>query len=209
MPLPTFKTRDEVPEAVRDGYIERDGEWVPDVEDVSGLKNKNAELLRKEREATQRARELEQQLKDKAKGLTDEEIAAQRKREEELTRPHLEENAALKAELRKLKLDGNVQKMLLEAGADAKRMDRLYKLVGERFDLSDSGTPVLKDKPTEKLPDYIANVLAPEFSEYFLAKGKSGDQFPGGAGDGGATKEAAVKMVTENPKALLQLANSK
>lgn len=209
MPFPTFKTRDDIPEAVRDGYVERDGEWVPDVEDVSGLKAKNAELLRKEREATQRARELEQQLKDKAKGLTDEEIAAQRKREEELTKPHLEENAALKAELRKLKLDGTVQKMLADAGANPKRLDALFRLIGDRFDLSDSGTPVLKEKPTTDLAKYIGETVAQEYPELFLAKGKAGDQFPGGAGDGNTSKEAAVRLVTENPKALLQIGNSK
>lgn len=208
MPLPTFKTRDDIPEAVRDGYVERDGEWVPDVEDVSGLKANRDELLREAKELRKSVADLKKELQQKKSGLSDEEIAAQKAREEELTKPLQEQLAAERAELRKLKLDARVQTMLAEAGANPKRIDALYKLVGDRFDLSDNGTPVLKEKPTTPLDKYIADTVALEYPELFLAKGKPGDQFPGGAG-GPAGREDLTKALTTNPLSLLQTANAK
>ena len=45
MPLPSFAKQDEIPEAFRSAYIEREGKWVPDDSDVAGLKKSQKTLL--------------------------------------------------------------------------------------------------------------------------------------------------------------------
>ncbi len=207
MPLPTFKTKDEVPEAVRDGYIERDGVWVPDVEDVDGLKKNRDDALREAKESKRIVADLKRQLEDKASGKSDDEIAKQRAREEELTKPLQEQLAAVTAQLRKEQLDGKVLKMFADSGVNPKRLDALFKLVGERFDLSDEGTPILKDKPTTDLVKYIGETVSGEFPEFFVSKQKGGAEFPGGAG--GPIREDLSKLLTSNPQALLHQANQK
>jgi hypothetical protein len=61
MALPTFEKQDEIPEAFREAYVEKDGKWVvPESAskyteaDLSGLKTKNEELLGKLRTAGER-----------------------------------------------------------------------------------------------------------------------------------------------------------
>ncbi len=61
MPLPRFKTRDEVPEAFRDSYVQRGDEWVPD---DSGYQSKNSQLLDEKKRIQQQFDELKSQLGD-------------------------------------------------------------------------------------------------------------------------------------------------
>ena len=205
MPLPTFKSKDDVPEAVRDGYIERDGEWVPDVEDVKGLRANRDELIVSERKLKAKLRDLTAQLEGKSKGLTDEEIAARKKEIDDAVAPFVQERDEARASLRTLQLDSRVKAMFGDAGANPKRIGDLFTLVGARFDLSTDGTPVLKDKPTTDLAKYIGETVAIEYPEFFLTKQKAGDAFVGGAG--GPAREDMAKLLTTNPAALLSIAN--
>ncbi len=206
MPLPKFKSRDDIPEAVRDGYVEVNGEWVPDVEDVTNLKSAHEAQKTKNRELADKLRELERKLKGAKDGLTDEEIAARRAEIDAEVNPLREQLTQAQQQLRSLRLDGNVKKMLADAGANPKRLDALFRLLSDRFDLSESGTPILKDKPTADLAQYLKNDVAKEYPELYLSTAKGGADMPGNNGGNGNADLA--KLVESNPMALLQMANA-
>jgi len=56
MPLPTFDKEEDIPAAVRSGYIERDGKWIPD--DLENSK----QILNEKKKLQQQLRELEAKL---------------------------------------------------------------------------------------------------------------------------------------------------
>lgn len=211
MPLPKFKTLDEVPEAVRDGYIERDGEWVPDVEDVTGLKSNRDEILTNLQKAKQRENELKRELADlkkKSSGMTDEEIAARRAEIEAEVTPFREKAAQLEKELRTLKFDDRLKALIAGSGTVAKRVDALHRLIGDRFDLNDSGTLVLKDKPATDVSKYLKDEVAKEYPEFYESKQKAGSEFTG-SGNGPALTGDIDKTLATNPASLLHAANTK
>lgn len=208
MPLPTFKTREEIPDAFRSEYVERDGEWVPDVEDVGALKNAHERQKDEARVLKAKLKELEETAKAKASGVTDEQLAKLRADIAAEKAPVEEALAKAAAELRSLKLDAHVKKLMLDAGANPKRIDALFKLVGDRFDLNESGTPILKDKPTTTLAGYLKETIAAEYPELYVSPQLGGITAPGGT-SGGTTREDLAKLVDTNPARLLQLANEK
>lgn len=209
MPLPTFATREEIPEAFRDEYIEKDGKWVPNVEDVSGLKSALERQKDEARKAKERAKELEDLAKQKASGLTDEEIAARRKEIDEATAPYREKLTQMEQRMRGLQLDSRIKTMLGEAGFDAKRIDATFRLIADRFDLNESGSPILKDKPTADLVTYLRDeVGAKEFPEWVLSKQKAGTEAAGSPKDAPVSNADAEKLLTSNPMALLTQANA-
>jgi hypothetical protein len=209
MPLPTFATREEIPDAFRDEYIEKDGKWVPNVEDVSGLKSALERQKEEARIAKARAKELEELTKQKASGLTDEEIAARRKEIEEATAPYKQQVEQMQKQMRGLQLDSRIKTMLGEAGFDAKRIDATFRLIADRFDLNDSGSPILKDKPTADLVSYLRDeVGAKEFPEWVLSKQKASTDAAGSPKDTPVSTADAEKLLTGNPMALLAQANT-
>lgn len=208
MPLPTFATREEIPDAFRDEYIEKDGKWVPNVEDVSGLKSALERQKEEARQAKARAKELEELQKAKAAGITDEQLAKLRQEIAAEKAPLEEKVTRYEQELRSLKLDSRIKSMLGEAGANPARLDALLKLTLERFDLNDSGTPIVKDQPTADLKKYIGEKIAAEYPELFLSKQKGGT---GASGSGGTGAADVAKLIDAPGGAmkLLELANSK
>lgn len=206
MPLPTFATREEIPEAFREEYVEKEGKWVPNVEDVTGLKSALERQKDEARQAKARLKELEETAKAKAAGMTDEQLAKLRADLAAEKAPLEEANAKLAAELRSLKLDARLKSMLGEAGVNPKRIDALHKLIGERFDLNESGSIILKDKPTTDLAKYLGEAVANEYPELYLSKQKGGAALPGSGGSGSG--EDLAKLVTDNPARLLEIANT-
>lgn len=209
MPLPKFKTLEEVPEAVREGYVERDGEWVPDVEDVTGLKQNRDEVRNNLEKAKQRLRDLERELTDakkKAGGLTDEEIAARRAEIDAEVKPVREQLEAAQKELRTLKFDDRLKALIGSSGAVSKRVDALHRLIGDRFDLSENGTLILKDKPHGDIAKYLSEDIAKEYPEFFESKQKGGADFLGSQKTDGVTEDQ-MQLLTSNPMALLAAAN--
>jgi len=65
MPLPTFEKAEDVPEAVRGGYIEREGKWVPDDSDVAGLKASQRTLLAEKKAAAEERDRLKAVIGDR------------------------------------------------------------------------------------------------------------------------------------------------
>lgn len=185
--MPTFATLEEIPEAFRAEYVERDGQFVPNIEDVSALKNAHERQKDEARLAKARVKELEDAAKARAAGITDEQLAAMRAEIAKEYAPTSEKLTAAEKELRSLKLDGRLEAMMLAAGVNPKRVGDLRKLIGDRFDLNASGSPMLVDKPTTDLGKYFAEAVAAEYPELYVSTLKAGPRFPG---DGGATGAA-------------------
>lgn len=210
MPLPKFKTLEEIPEAFRDAYVEKDGEFVPDVEDVTPLKSAHERQKEETRQAKEKLKELERQLaeaKKKAGGMTDEEIAARRAEIEAEVAPVKQKLEAAEKELRTIKFDDRLKSLIAGSGTVGKRVDALHRLIGDRFDLNENGTLVLKDKPTTDIAKYLKEDVAKEYPEFFESKQKGGSEF-NGSGNGAPPAGDVDKLLNVNPAALLQMANT-
>lgn len=156
--------------------------------------------------AKARAKTLEQQLSELREaqqagkaGVNSEEVqklkaqirAEEEKRAREALQDELEKAAKLPdalAEIRNLRLDSKVKAKLAANGAKAERIEKLWKLEKDRFDLTEDGVPMLKDEPTADLDRFISESLRSDYPEWFNGSGASG----GGAsrstvGGGGKT----------------------
>ena len=145
------------------------------------------------RQVTQRLSELEQQQQADQAGLSSEELAKLRQDVAADIRKQFESNrdAGLEAfswareladENRALKLDAVVKAEMAKGGARAERIDALFKLTQERFQLTSDGKPVLRDHPATELSKYVADELRTEYPEFYNGSGSSG---------GGASKSTA------------------
>lgn len=198
MPLTKYATEAEVPEDVKASALAlADGSFAVFVEDdAAELK----ETLRKEREVREAAeknatkaanalRKLEAEAKAKAAGLTDEQIRAMRddvRRELESEYEPVKVKATLAeqlaAENRALLLDNKVKATMAAKGVRADRIEALFKVAGDRFDLTADKAPMLRDKPGVAIDGYIAETLKAEFPEFFEGTKAVGSNAPGSNG---------------------------
>lgn len=203
MPLPTFATRDEIPEPFRDLYAEQDGQWVATLPDDSGA----VSALQKERErakAEERARkekerelaDLRRQLEAKATGASDEKIA-------ELLRKFDADRAALEAEyqaklqdrdakLATLTLKEQVERVALAQGIRGDRLTQTMALVRDRIHVSpDAERPVVLDAKgqptTATVEEFFAKTFRGEMPEFYSPSGASGAGAGGSTAPGGGT----------------------
>ena len=189
--------------------------------EVEGLKKSQSQLLREKKEAQARAAafegldpeeakalkariaEMEQQAKAQAAGITSEALAKLRAEAaaeyEKKYGPVLSERDALKSEVRSLKLDSNVKAMMAKAGARAERIDALFTLSRDRFDLTDDGKPMVKDA-TKEVDKFIAEDLLKEYPEFFQGSGSSGGGAIRSAGGAGSV---GPKRISNDPASLL------
>jgi hypothetical protein len=230
MKLPKFKKQADIPEALREFYHEVEGEWVVDpakaeIDDASELK----ESLRKEREAKKtaeaEAKRLKKEAEDKARddehkqaGVSDAqlkkirlEVREELEKEYTPTKTNLEK---AQADLRTLRLDNAVKGMFghKDVRVRGERHDTLWKLIADRFDLTDDNKPFLKDKPGTPIEKYLADAVKKEYPEFFEGTKAEGGG-AGGAGGTGTTAPpggtpGAVPDVLANPGAALQAARS-
>jgi signal transduction histidine kinase len=205
MPFPKFTTLEEIPEAFRESYEERDGAWVPkDVEDVTSLKTAFERQKAEANAAKAELRKLKQEADAGSQGVKPEVLAKLREEiKAEIEAEFKTPLTAAQQELRVLKLDAAVKAQLAKAGVRGERVDTLYKLIADQVDLGEAGTPVHKQgKP---LGDWITKTLATEYPEFFAStiKGGSSPQQQGTL----PTGPDAEKMLTENPSRLLAMAN--
>jgi hypothetical protein len=128
---------------------------------------------------------LKAEDKGKQAGMTKEQVAHLRTEiKEELEKdykPYMTQAEQLAAELRTLKLDNVVKSMMGKHGVRASRIDALYKLTADEFDLMDDGEVMLRNHPGKDVGKHIAEVLAEQFPEFYEGSGSSG---------GGASKSA-------------------
>lgn len=132
---------------------------------------------------------LKQQKKAEKAGISSEQLAeirnAVRADLEKDYAPRLAMADKLAGENRTLKLDNVVKNMMGKAEARAERIDALYRLTSDRYDLTDDGKPMLKDRMGTPVEKYIAEDLRKEYPEFFQGTGSSGggaSKSNGGAG---------------------------
>lgn len=195
MPLPTFKTADEVPEAFRGEYEERDGEWRPKAEAaLQGEAEKRAQLLNEKKEEERRRIAAEKALDDlkrsedrKKKGISEEDLQRIRDEEAAARKPIEEERDRLAAENRKLKLTDKVQVLALKHGIMEDRIEDAMLVLDRRADLGDEGGVVFKDKEgkvTADSPEAFFEKFKAEKPWLFRGSGASGSGARGSDGSG-------------------------
>jgi hypothetical protein len=182
-------------------------------EQVGALREKNEELIGELRSAsaklksydgvdvksmTARLAELEQQSKAEKAGMTSEALAKLRQDVEVdvVKRLQSDQTAALRLfpwaedlakENRSLKLDSVVKAEMAKGGARAERVDALFRLTADRWDLTEDGKPVLKDKPATELGKYVADELRKEYPEFYTGSGSTGGGASRSKGASGTT----------------------
>lgn len=143
------------------------------------------------REAQARILELEQQKKAEKAGITSEQLDKMRQDiRQDLEKdysPFKSKAETLAAENRSLKLDTKVKDYMGKNGVRAERIDALFRLTGDKYDLTDDGAPILKGRMGTPIEKYIAEDLSKEYPEFFVGTGSSGSgasKSTGGAGGG-------------------------
>ena len=107
--------------------------------------------------------ELETQAKAAQAGITSDKIAeiqaSVRAQLEEEYAPSKTRVSELEGEVRSLRLDNVVKATMGKSGVRADRIDALFRLTQDRFDLTDDGAPMLKASPGNDVAKYIAEEL--------------------------------------------------
>jgi hypothetical protein len=133
----------------------------------------------------QRLAEIETQEKAGKAGITSQELekmrADIRKDLESEYSPFRTSAEQLAAENRALKLDTKVKDVMAKSGVRAERIDSLFRLKADAFDLTEDGKPILKDQMGLPIEKFIAEDVRKEYPEWFEGTGSSG---------GGASKSA-------------------
>ncbi len=142
---------------------------------------------RRERKTMEsRLTEMEQGAKGQKAGITSDELKKLREDVradlEKDYLPHKTTAEKLAAENRTLKLDNVVKSAMLKGGARADRVDALFKLKQDEFDLTDDGQPMLKNRKGTPVEKFVGEDLKTEFPEFYTGTGSRG---------GGASKSAA------------------
>jgi len=189
MPIEKYDSQDAIPEDVRDLALPlADGTFaIVREEDVSGLKAKNTELIAKMKAEKARADELasaKAEAELAAKGL----LEHKQRWDADILAPIKTRAEQLEAENRHLKLVTPVKDALRAAGVIAP--DDAWRLVGDHFDLTDDGRPILKDNPTADIGKWAKESLAKEKPWLFAATDASGG---GAAGSRRAAGTPAAK----------------
>lgn len=220
MPFPTYKSKDEIPEAFRGEYVERNGEWVPNIEDVTGLKAS-------QRRALEEKKKLEEAMEAALGGRKLDEVAELLKKQQELEEQQarkagdfdklLEKRVAeVRAEWEKKynevspykskyedrELESAIRKAAIPAGVDPKDLEEyVIPLVKGRRIRLDGDKIVVLDKdgdPTGLTPEkFFAESFKAEAPKFYQAAGGSGSGSSGGSG-GGRTTPAGKVAVTDN-----------
>ena len=146
---------------------------------------KQAKAARKELEA--KLADIEVAQKAQKAGVTSEELNRLRSEiREDLEKGEYgqfrTQAEKLAGENRALKLDNVVKAAMAKGGARADRIDALFRLTSDRYDLTDDGKPMLRDRMGTPIEKYVSDDLLKEYPEFFNGSGASG----GGAAKSGA-----------------------
>lgn len=227
-------------ETLRSMWKEVDGKWIvpPPADDgLEELKStlekvrnevKDADKARKKAEADLRAEKQRQKADDS--GITEEKLAelvAQVRSDLEseygnMTPEQLGErfpqfrklvedrDKALGAE-RNLRLDSAVKSIMAANGVRGDKVEAMFRLEAEHFDLTDDGKPKLTKHPGKALDLFVKDDLKKKYPEWFegtkAAGGGAGGGFDG-AHLGGGTGKATADEVLSNPVEALNAARS-
>jgi hypothetical protein len=206
MPLKTYASQAEVPEAQRAAAVEaKDGKWIVAEDDVGDAGKKALDAERdarrkaddKARAADDAKKALEQQLADlrlkadaAAKGITEAELQKIRDTEAAKIKPIEEALAKAKAENRKLKLTDRVKALALANGVMPDRIDKAMKDLDGRVDLTEDGESIVVKDATGKvtattIEDFLKTEYRKEAKFFYKGTGSTGSGSEGSEGDGG------------------------
>jgi hypothetical protein len=225
MSFPTFKAKAEIPKGFEAAYVEKDGEWVPNLPDTS-----------KADEALTKVRAEKKALEKQVSELTDARADLQRhldaakasgadfdkKSKELLDNWNKEKDAAVKtvqekldtanAQLRTLKLDDQIKAAFIKAGGRPEKASAALELNKKHFDLVDDAI-VHKDEKgdvtTTKVEDYFTKHFKTDMPEFYAGTKASGGGAPGSSGKTPTvgTGTVSAEDVIKNPLAALKIAN--
>lgn len=134
------------------------------------------------RELKDKLAKLEQQKKAEKAGVTSEELdrlrAEVRKDLEGEFGQFRTRAEQLASENRALKLDNVVKAMMGKSGVRAERIDPLYRLTADLYDLTEDGKPMLRDRMGTPVEKFIAEDLSKQYPEFFQGSGSSGGGAP-------------------------------
>ena len=170
MPRPTYDKKESIPQGFEEEYEELDGKWAP-IDGTAKLRKALAEEkdAREKAEAVAKkaakaAADAEAKKAATAAGMSEAElkkiydgIEANLRAEYE---PKIAELEKHKGEVRTLKLNDKVKAAFAEHGAFKSRLDDLWKLHGEEFDLTSDGKPMVKDEPGKDVVKHVQKILA-------------------------------------------------
>jgi hypothetical protein len=224
MPLPVFKTKDEIPEAFRSEYMEKDGQWVPNLEDVTGIKANARKVLDEKKK-------LEDQLNAALGGRKLEDVADLLRKQQELeeaqarkagdfdkllekrvneTKAEYDKQIAalspFKQKYEDRELEGIIRKAAIPAGVDPRDLEEyVIPLVKGRRIRLDGDKVVVLDRdgdPTGLSPEkFFTDAFKTEAPKFYQAAGGSGGGSAGASGSG--SKVVAGTIARTDTNALL------
>lgn len=223
MPFPTYKTKEEIPAGAEDVYEQKDGAWVPKLEDVTTLKA-TVEAVRREKDAaeglarkaasdaTRAQRELEAlrtQVGDPDKKVA--ELLAKFDADVAAAKADAEKRAnELQGKVRELTLGRQAEEEFLKAGGRPEKVATARRLYMDRLDMSED-RPVVKDAEGKVTTTTLAAFMADEFkkAEPELFSGtKAGGGGAGGFNNGNpGTAGLTFEQLQANPSLGLAAAN--
>jgi len=143
-----------------------------------------------------RLAEVETEKEAKKAGITSEQLAEmQAKAEANLEKrygPIREQLEEAQREIRQLRLDTVVKGAMGKSGVRGERVDALFRLTADRYDLTEDGKPMLKDAPGTPIDQYISDELSKEYPEFYEGTGSSG----GGASKSVTSGGGPVKAIS-------------
>lgn len=234
MTWPQFDSQDEVPEAFRGQYEERDGKWQVKVEEPKPLGDGGKAAVEAERTARKaaedrakaaeaKAAELETKRKAESAGITDEKLQELRAQvRQDMEREYSEKPLAdlpeawaarkeadgVLGDIRTLRLDNQVKALAAKHGVRAEKLDQWWRLNSDRFDLTDDGKPMVKGTPGVEVQKFIEGELKKEVPEFYAGTQAAGGGAGGMQRDGKLIGGTSSDDVLKNPSAALNAARS-
>ncbi len=140
--------------------------------------------------------EIEQARKAEKAGVTSDELTRLRGEvRADLEKEYLplqSQRDTFASENRQLKLDTVVKGLMGKAGVRAERVEALFRLTGDKYDLTDDGKPMLKDRMGTPVEKFLAEELIKEYPEFYQGSGSSGGGAPRSNGGAGGVGRARV-----------------
>lgn len=190
MPFPTFKTQDEIPEAFRSEYEEKDGQWVAKTPEPSvtrkQIEQREQAALKRAKDAEARSAELEQELAARTAGVSAEELQKVRASVEAAKQKEID---GLKGQVHELTFGSQINALL--AAADVVDLEDARTVFGPRFEMAD-GVLVPKGDKSVPAKDFIESTLRAEKPHLF-----KGSQAAGGDARGSKGAPAKGKLTHE------------
>jgi len=152
------------------------------------------------RDALAELREIRENVAAGDKGATSEQLKTIRAENlasiEEKYAPIRTDNETLRTRVRTLELDNVIKSKMGKSGVKANRIDALFRLEKDAFDLTDEGEPILKGKEGQDIDKYISDVLSLEYPEFYESSGSSG----GGASKSLSNAKGKTRTVAASDK---------